>query len=279
VNIYPATATGNVPPFELITGSYAPPGGVAVDASHNVYTAQLFGEDAITVYGAGAYGNVPPIQTIEGSKTGLSNPYGVAVDASGNSYVPNEGNSSVTVYTAGANGNVSPIQTISGSSTGLLGPSGIALDGASDIYVTNCCVSGSNGGSVTVYAAGANGNVSPIRTISGSNTGLVDPGGIAVDATGHIYVADYTAITVYAAHAHGNVSPIRTIAGLNTKLLYPFSVAVDTSDKLYVLNHNRRREVSVTVYAARANGNVRPIRQIRGSNTALGGGGWGIAVR
>jgi hypothetical protein len=170
VNIYPATATRNVPPFKLITGFYATADGVAVDANHNVYATPIF-EDAVTVYGAGEYGDVAPIQTIEGNNTGLSNPFGVAVDASGNIYVPNDGynssDNSVTVYAAGANGNVSPIQTISGSNTGLLGPLAIALDGTGDIYVTNCCPFGTYKGSITVYASGANGNVSPIRTISG----------------------------------------------------------------------------------------------------------------
>ena len=45
------------------------------------------------------------------------------------------------------------------------------------IYVTNARTP-----SVTVYAADANGNVPPIRTISGSRTHLNGPAGIALDA-------------------------------------------------------------------------------------------------
>jgi hypothetical protein len=37
-----------------------------------------------------------------------------------------------------------------------------------------------NVGSVTVFAAGANGNATPTATISGSNTGLNGPEGVAV---------------------------------------------------------------------------------------------------
>ena len=44
--------------------------------------------------------------------------------------------------------------------------------------------------SVTVYAALANGNVAPIRTIAGRSTQLSYPTGIAVDGSGHIYVAN-----------------------------------------------------------------------------------------
>ena len=41
---------------------------------------------------------------------------------------------------------------------------------------------------MTVYAAGANGNVARIQAISGSNTRLRQPFGIAVNAEGQIYV-------------------------------------------------------------------------------------------
>jgi len=57
--------------------------------------------------------------------------------------------------------------TIAGVNTGLF-PTGIALDGAGNIYVANQ-------GSITVYAAGASGNATPIATIAGVNTGLNVP--------------------------------------------------------------------------------------------------------
>ena len=51
------------------------------------------------------------------------------------------------------------------------------------VYVANNY--GSAAGSVTVYAAGATGNAKPIQNISGSNTDLGGPSGIAVDADGN----------------------------------------------------------------------------------------------
>ena len=41
-----------------------------------------------------------------------------------------------------------------------------------------------------VYPAGSHGDVAPTVTISGTNTGLDTPYGIAVDSSGNIYVAD-----------------------------------------------------------------------------------------
>ncbi|PYO70626.1 MAG: hypothetical protein DMD64_16905, partial [Gemmatimonadetes bacterium] len=97
--------------------------------------------------------------------------------------------SSITVYAAGASGNATPTATIAGGNTGLNFPNGVALDGAGNIYVVNE-FSGSAGGpgTITVYAAGASGNVTPTATIAGGNTGLSIANGIAVDGAGNIYV-------------------------------------------------------------------------------------------
>ena len=87
-------------------------------------------------------------------------------------YVANEF-AGVTVYAEGATGDATPIQDISGSNTGLDFPNDVAVDASGNIYVANGGNAYSN--SVTVYAAGATGNVAPIQDISGSMTGLVYP--------------------------------------------------------------------------------------------------------
>jgi hypothetical protein len=86
---------------------------------------------------------------------------------------------SVTIYAAGANGNVAPIRTIYGSETDLYDPAGVALGVSGAVYVTNAGAGGGLLASVTVYVAGVNGKVPPIRTISGSKTDL-SPRGIVV---------------------------------------------------------------------------------------------------
>jgi hypothetical protein len=50
----------------------------------------------------------------------------------------------------------------------------VAVDGTGKMYVVN------NGNSITVYAAGASGDVTPSATISGASTGLKGPLGVAL---------------------------------------------------------------------------------------------------
>jgi 6-phosphogluconolactonase (cycloisomerase 2 family) len=226
VTVYTPGTNGDVAPIREIKGSHTGlfgPFGIALDDSGNIYVANA---RSVTVYAPGASGDVLPIRKISGSKTQLHSPGGIAMDASGNVYVANYGNGSVTVYAAGANGNVAPIRRISGSNTGLVQPTNVALDANRNVYVTN---SGYLSGpySVTVYAAGATGNVAPIRTIEGSQTGLNQPNAVALSASGNIFVTNYNAdsVTVYAAGANGNVAPIRAISGPNTELS-PTGIAV-----------------------------------------------------
>src|ERR1051325_7850166 len=113
----------------------------------------------VVVYAAGASGDVSPIRTITGNKTALSNAAGIARDGAGTLYVTNapldpRSGGSITVYAPSASGDAGPTRTIAGDSTGLDHPGGIALDTAGNVYVSNTYT-------VTVYAAGASGNVTP----------------------------------------------------------------------------------------------------------------------
>jgi len=86
-------------------------------------------------------------------------------------------------------------------------PSGIALDGAGNIYVVNTNYNFS-GGSITVFAAGASGNATPTATITGGNTGLGAPIGIAGWRGQHLrHQPEPRSITVYAAGRAGTRRP------------------------------------------------------------------------
>jgi len=61
-----------------------------------------------------------------------------------------------------------------GDSTKLDQPRGVALDAAGRIFVVNSATI-SQQYRITVYAAGANGNVAPVATIAGNQTGLTAP--------------------------------------------------------------------------------------------------------
>lgn len=241
LGVFRTRANGKVAQVQAISGNKTGLNlpGVAVDARRNVYAA---GGGTVTVYAPGSNGNVAPSHTISGANTGLDHASGIAVDGRGKIYVVNS--TSVTEYAAGSNGNVKPAHTISGSRTGVASPNGIAVDTRDDIYVMNATSSGTS--AVTVYAAGAHGNVTPIQTIAGPSTKLIGASGIAVDTADDIYVTSCAApsecslnnsegaVLVFASGANGNVSPIRDIEGQSTGLGEPGSIAVDAGSNIYV---------------------------------------------
>jgi sugar lactone lactonase YvrE len=254
VTVYAAGATGNSAPTAIIAGANTgliSPTGITLDANRKIYVANPGslggGPDSITVYATGSSGNVTPTATITGSATGLANPTAITLDASGNIYVANSGSQiggvdSITVYPAGSNGNAPPSATISGVSTGLAVPWGIAVGSNGNMYVANDGITIGVSDSVTVYAAGSNGNAAPSATITGSSTGLDSPGGIAVDSSGNMYVTNDgslygnpDSITVYASGSNGNVAPSNTLFALG--IGYPLGIVVDSSGNLYVANN------------------------------------------
>jgi len=276
-----ATPTATPTPSPTPSTSPAPTSLVyVVNPGSNTYS--------VTVYGANPIGMLDeaPVATIVGSNTGLNYPTDVAVDPSGKIYVANAGNAggaiggSITVYAASPSGtlNETPLATIAGSNTGLAEPYGIALDGSGKIYVTN--YDGGNGNtSITVYAANPSGtlNETPLATIAGSNTGLTNPFGIALDSSGKLYVANVinatsSSILVYAASPSGtlNESPIATIAGSNTGLHSVYGVGLDATGRVYAASSGGGSN-SVNVYPANPSGslNESPSATIAGSNTGL----------
>ncbi len=234
VTVYPADSTGDAAPSTTIGGSNTGlniPYGIGLDASGNIYVANN-GDQTVTVYPAGSSGNIAPSSTIGGSNTGIGpdSPRGIAVNASGNIYVANFGNT-VTIYAPESNGNVAPTSTIGSANTDMVYPYGVAVDASGNIYVTD--FEGADGGAVTIYPAGSGGNIAPSATISGSSTDLSMPTGIALDASGNIYVANQNGntVTVYPPGSNGNVEPSSVIGGSNTGLFNPTGIAVDASGR------------------------------------------------
>ena len=179
VTIYPPGSSGNISPIGIIKGKRTgldDPGELLLGGSGKIYVPNA-DDDSVTVYRAGATRGVPPIQTISGSYTELDYPEQIALDSTGKIYVVNA-RSGVTVFAPRANGNVAPIRTIAGDKTQMANSWGIALDASGNIYVANAGFSAM--GTITIYAAGARGNATPINIISGPNTGLHGPQGIAI---------------------------------------------------------------------------------------------------
>jgi hypothetical protein len=80
---------------------------------------------------------------------------------------------------------------------------------------------------VTVYVPGASGNVAPIATLTGANTGIGYLATIAVDLAGSVYASGQavdstgrtrSAILRFAPGANGNVAPVAALVGADTEI-------------------------------------------------------------
>jgi hypothetical protein len=126
--------------------------------------------------------------------------------------------------------------------------------------------------SVTSYAAGSTGDVTPIQDITGPATHLVNPSAVGVDANGEIFVLDSNQpnsfgfnVLVFAPGATGNVAPIREIKGKTTLLLHSRSIAVSSDGWVFVANARFQGYGLITAFAPGATGDVAPTHIIKGS--------------
>jgi sugar lactone lactonase YvrE len=178
--------------------------GIAFDSAGNLYVSNTQ-TNSILVYAPGASGDAAPIRTIGGAATGLSGPRQITFDQNGNLWVANRSGNSVTEYALGASGNTAPIATLSGPS--IVQPWGVGFDHDGCLWVANATpqntvivfmggsspmqtIAGPNtqfnnpygesfdangdlilanqlAGNVEVFADDANGDVAPLRVISG----------------------------------------------------------------------------------------------------------------
>ena len=255
------------------------PLGVAVDGAGKLYIADLKNNvirvvtpdgNIATVAGNGTYsysGDGGPAKSAR-----LSGPLGIAVDASAgaNVYVADANNYVIRAVTSAGiistvAGNGTPGYTGDGglaTSATLSAPNGVALDAAGNLYIADA---GSPGNVVrAVTPAGIISTVAGDGTIGYSGDGgpatsakLSAPNGVAVDASGKLYIADSNNHVIRAVTPAGIIS---TVAGngLNgfsgdggsakaASLSVPSGVAVDAgTGNLYIADSTNNRIRVVT---------------------------------
>jgi hypothetical protein len=170
-------------------------------------------------------------------------------------------------YAADADGNVKPLNVIGGSKADLSEADGVAVtNDGKHVWAAHI---GNNGlgtlPSLKEFSAKANGNVAPIREISGANTGLDHPGGLVTDVSGNVTVASSPqtgsadAMLTFGPTQHGNVAPLRTIRGATTGLSNVVATTGDATGRLWSISTGN---TTMSRFGADARGDVKPDRKL-----------------
>ena len=290
------------------------PSGVAGDSAGNLYIADTVNCVIRKVAG----GN---ISTYVGSDTNyavncggggdhglainaeLANPTGLALDAAGNLYIADTGNSRIRIV----NKATGIITSLSTAGINLNSPKGVAVDAAGDVYIADT----GNGRILEVTPVGS---ITKTTTMAGTGVNgysgdgspatsaqLNNPYGVALDAAGNIYITDTNNQRIRMVSAATGI--ITTVAGTgrsgyagdggpstSAQLSFPRGMLVDASGKIYVSDaqNNVIRLLTVAppailgVITAGGFGGFKSIApgtfiEIYGSNLAAGPMDWGGA--
>jgi sugar lactone lactonase YvrE len=201
VNIYQTKKLpGNPAPIATIHVAAGCPYGMAMDKKDTLYVADNCAGNDVEEYAKGSTTLKTKITT------GIDNPLGLAIDASGTLYVSNFP-ASITEYPAGS---TSPSKTITGQ--GLTDPFGLALDASGNLYIADF-------GAAKVFEV-------PAGTTTVENLGLSDltePLGVAIDIkTKTMWVTDGEGKKVEVYNL-GSTTPIETISGFAN----PYAISVE----------------------------------------------------
>jgi trimeric autotransporter adhesin len=238
------------------------PTGLAFDASGNLYIADTSDNQIRKVTSAGVISCIVNtsgnflgsiLDNISASSAIVYNPEGVALDASGNLYIADTFDARIRKVSA-STGNIT---TIAGTGTvGYSGDGGSATSAKINNYYGvsvapngNIFIADSGNGSIrkitngiisTVAGKGANGSGGDGALATSANLNL--PGGVFIDSSNNLYIADSGNNCIRKVTATNGV--ITTLAGrnllsgvaaTNSTLNDPFCAAYDSVGNLYVV--------------------------------------------
>jgi streptogramin lyase len=179
----------------------------------------------------------------------MHDPWGVAVDSSGNVYVADTLNHRILKITS--TGSVSTLAGTgtegyfdgSGSSAQFNAPNDVAVDSVGNVYVAD-----TGNGYARKITSGGN-----VSTLAGPPEGYFLPRGIVVDASGNIYVSEASAACIRKITDNGVVTIFAGIrsdggyvdgAAVSAKFNLPTKMAIDSAGDIYVsdtYNHRIRK--------------------------------------
>jgi hypothetical protein len=209
------SATGASETFGAALGIAKNPGSAAITALYTMAVPASPFQPTL--------GTAPNDFTVAVTSTGngtLATPYGIAIDATGNAWVTNEGGSTITELNV--NGNSAGTQT----ATGLFGAEGIAIDRSGNVWVANTA-----GNSVVKFAVTAG-------SVTGSSSfnvgGLSAPAAIAMDSASTAWVANLNGNSVTAIASGGTAVSGSPFTGSGNNITVPTAIAVSPTGTIYV---------------------------------------------
>lgn len=238
------------------------PGSLAIDSKGNVWVANYFGGVASEFSNTGA-----PASPNGYAATGLQESFGIAVDAQDSVWITNENGSSAQGTATGSITHLSSAgENLSGAGYtggGIYYPIAIAATAAGNLWIADhanstatllagdgTAISGATGYATSALPfttavavdAGQNGwfayqgglaKVTPAGAVSAFSCCIV-PAGIAVDASGNVWMTDYDASSVVELSSSGGVLGQAVMTG---GVLTPVGVAVDGAGHVWTANY------------------------------------------
>lgn len=223
---------------------------------------------AATLAGSGANGSADG----NGTEASFTAPLGAAIDALGNIYVADYGNNKIrkiapdgVTTTVAGNGTAGYADGSAATAT-FRSPIAVALDASGNIYVADSA----NHKIRKITSVGV------VSTLAGSGTAgfangtgvaaqFLFPSGLAVDASGNVYVADTNNQMIRKVTPEGVVSTFAgngrvgsgDFTGVTASFNYPRGITIDASDNLYVgdVDNNKVRKISSTGVVSTLAGN------------------------
>ena len=235
-----AMATGQPAQFgdaQSILPSSGTPVWVTTDANGNVYYADISNNVVKLTLSSGLY-------TSTTVASGLNSPRQIAVDASGNVYIADFGGQQLYKVALVSGSYQAPLALLP---SGTFAPTGVAVDASKNVFFVEGW-SGDTTVRVLPWSGSTYGAAQAV-VVSGS-TLLNRPYGIALDATGNLFVADYGASQIVKLPYPGTFNGARTQTAIPTSgILTPQDVAVDGSGNLYIADTGNDRVVKETLTA------------------------------
>ncbi len=219
---------------------------ISYDELHDeIVVPQQFGQ-AILTFRGGASGEEKPIRVIQGSLTQLKAPDRLAVDPVHDEiFVPN--GDSVLVFPREGQGNIAPIRVLRGPDT-LLGAKAVAVDPVRDLLIVASGGDRDQGTApgLLIFNRTDQGNVKPLRVISGPRTGLTNARNLQIAPAGWIVLGgpddeetspeDSAFVGIWSINDRGDVPPRWTIGGPNGILKAPRGVTLDPKNETVILS-------------------------------------------